>query len=150
MKRLIPLLLATAGFAFYSTAAQATYYLGRIDVTVYITITTPIPSGDEVGCSSTTLTDDTLGANTELVYGTASVYTTSPLVYKCELTTYWEWNLGSPTTDTVGVTVGVGYLPTGATTLTGLVRSGTHTFSVSGVNLSQNPTVITETVYTRL
>jgi hypothetical protein len=148
MKRLIALLLAAAATAAI-TPASATNYIGRINVTVNIFIVTPIPSGDEVGCSASAQVFETNTQHTEEMFLVATQISSSPLEYQCVFSIPWEWNLTNPTAESVTVHGGAGYLPTGSTTITGLVRSSDHAFT-NTFNLSVSPTAINQTVDLRL
>lgn len=150
MKRMISLLAAATGIAaLHSNDALAVYYGGRVVTTLTITATTPVPSEDQIACETDVYVEtDTLGTYTEHVYGFATL-TSSPGVYTCTLTIPWQWNLSTPTTDIISITASAGFVPNGTTTITGLTRSTSHTFSVT-TDLSKNPTIITENLYARL
>lgn len=153
MKRLIQLLFATIGVALClcQVAAATPYYAGRVVTTLTILITTPLPGTDDVGCSTSVIVSD--GANgeySELVYGKASLFSSSPLQYQCTLTIPWEWQLANPTTDTLTINVSTGFVPSGSTSIQGLTRSSSHTLFVPAANLGQNPTIITENLNARL
>lgn len=146
MNRLIPLLFAaTACVVSYpneTQAASASY--GRINVTMNIFVVTPVPSGDQVACEVTAVGDDSLTTNNETAFMVAAQISASPLEYQCKFSVPWEWLLGTPASVPVSITASAGYVPSGSTTVQGLVRVSSHTLNgfSTPTNLSAPPATI--------
>jgi len=145
MKRITPLVLAAAigSIALQpGDARAATASYGRINVTMNIYVVTAIPNGDEVACQVTAVGEDSLTSNTETAFMAAVPVSASQ--YQCKFSIPWEWLLGTPTAVPVSITASAGYVPTGATTVAGLVRISTHTLNgfSTPTNLSTPPATI--------
>jgi hypothetical protein len=148
MKRITPFLLAAAVGSVLlqpGDARAATSSYGRINVTMNIFVVTPIPSGDVVACQVTATGDDSLTTNSETAFLPAVQISASPLEYQCKFSIPWEWLLGNAPSVPVSITASAGYIPSGSTSVQGLVRISTHTlngFSTPS-NLSTPPATIT-------
>ena|SRR5579863_10474 len=139
MKRLIALILTSAGLTLFYTSAVAvepnvapTEVYGEYVLNVTISVITPIPAGGSVYCTLQVVASDPSGTNSDSIIVQATVTGTPPTATgHCTLTLPFEWELSSPSTDLVSVSYDVGLLPGTATTpiLQG-IRTGTHSLPI--------------------
>lgn len=92
---------------------------------------------------------DSSTSHTEVAFMPAAQISPSLLAYQCVFSIPYEWQLTTPTTVSVIIHGGAGYLPSGSTSLTGLIRSSDHTFTAE-YNLSTSPMPISQIIDLRL
>lgn len=130
-----------------SSSAQATNpvpYAGELQLTLWISTTTPVPSGNEILCTlSASVFDSSVAGATSytesaIVVGTSSSATAA----YCTVTIPYLWQLYSGPSDTISLTYTVQYASSTLTTNFNVLRTTVGTLPSISVPTNNTTTVI--------